>query len=151
MKTVRSEHLESVLAPLESATDTAELQAAIERIRSWFDIGHAVYHRIGSADRQYRCDTHGQEWAARYLEKGFLLIDPVIRGCFQRFQPVDWKRLDWSGRAARAFQREAIAYGLGNQGYTVPLPGPNGQFALFYSEPQLQRYRMGEVHRHIPA
>jgi len=67
----------------------------------------------------------------RYLKKGYLRIDPVIRGCYQRFHPVDWRRLDWSSKAARALIEDAVAYGVGNQGYSVPLRGPNGQFALF--------------------
>ena len=58
-------------------------------------------------------------------------MDPVIFGCFQRFHPVDWKQLDWSSKAARAFYQEAVEYGVGNQGYTIPIRGPNGQFALF--------------------
>ena len=39
--------------------------------------------------------------------------------------------MDWSSKAARAFQAEASEYGVGNQGFTVPIRGPNGQFALF--------------------
>jgi len=131
MKATRPRHLERLLTSLEGATDAADLQAIIEDFRNWFEIGHAVYHRVGSTDWQYRCGTYGREWTARYHEKDYLRIDPVIRDCYHRFQPVDWKRLDWSGKAARAYQREAIAYGLGNQGYSVPLPGPNNQFALF--------------------
>ena len=52
-------------------------------------------------------------------------------GCYQRFHPVDWKKLDWSSKAARAFQAESIQYGVGSQGYSIPIRGPNGQFALF--------------------
>jgi DNA-binding CsgD family transcriptional regulator len=55
----------------------------------------------------------------------------VVAGCFNRFHPVDWKRLDWSSKQARAFQADAIAHGVGNQGYSIPIRGPNGQFALF--------------------
>ena len=54
----------------------------------------------------------------------------MIQGCFQHFHPVDWKRLDWSGKAVRAFRQDAIEHGVGNQGYSVPVRGPNGQFAL---------------------
>jgi DNA-binding CsgD family transcriptional regulator len=61
----------------------------------------------------------------------YLRIDPVVIGCFQRFHPVDWKRLDWSSKQARAFQQDAIAHGVGNQGFSIPIRGPNGQFALF--------------------
>jgi DNA-binding CsgD family transcriptional regulator len=60
-----------------------------------------------------------------------LRTDPVVSGCYQRFHPVDWKRLDWTSKAARALLLEAIEYGVGNQGFSVPIRGPNGQFALF--------------------
>ncbi|MEO0356924.1 MAG: LuxR family transcriptional regulator, partial [Pseudomonadota bacterium] len=58
-------------------------------------------------------------------------VDPVILGCYQRFHPADWKRLDWSSKPARAFMKDAMGYGLGNQGYSIPVRGPKGQFALF--------------------
>jgi len=67
----------------------------------------------------------------RYLEKGYLRLDPVVIGCYQAFHPMDWKRLDWSSNAARAFQADAIAHGVGNQGFSIPIRGPNGQFAMF--------------------
>ena len=56
--------------------------------------------------------------------------DPVIIGCFQRFDPVNWKNLDWSSRAARSFREDSIAHGVGNQGFSIPIRGPNGQMAL---------------------
>jgi len=55
----------------------------------------------------------------------------VIAGCFQRFEPIDWKDLDWSAKPARAFRADAVAHGVGTQGYSIPIRGPAGQFALF--------------------
>jgi DNA-binding CsgD family transcriptional regulator len=94
-------------------------------------VNHMVYHWVDSAGDQYGCGTYTDAWRDRYLEQNYLRIDPVIAGCYQRFHPVDWKRLDWSSKAARQFQAEAIEYGVGNQGFSVPIRGPNGQFALF--------------------
>ena len=68
---------------------------------------------------------------AKIHRQSYVRVDPVIIGCYQRFHPVDWKRLDWSSKAARAFLTEAMTYGVGNQGFSVPIRGPNGQFALF--------------------
>lgn len=65
------------------------------------------------------------------MERDYLRLDPVVIGCFQRFHPVDWKRLDWSGTRTRAFRADALAHGVGNQGFSVPIRGPAGQFALF--------------------
>lgn len=116
---------------LEGASDLSDLQQVIETFRNHFGVDHLVYHWVSGVGDQYGCGTYAAEWVERYLDREYLRIDPVVQGCYQRFHPVDWKRLDWSGKAARAFQKDAIAHGIGNQGYSVPVRGPNGQFALF--------------------
>lgn len=123
--------LEPILEELEQAEGLAALQAASEALRDHYGIAHVVYHWVDSAGDQYGCGTYSDTWRDRYLEQNYLRVDPVILGCFRRFHPVDWKRLDWSSKAARAFQAEAIDHGVGNQGFSVPIRGPNGQFALF--------------------
>lgn len=122
---------ETILEELEKAEGLAALQAATEAFRDHFRISHVVYHWVDSAGDQYGCGTYSDTWRQRYLDQNYLRVDPVIIGCFQRFHPVDWKRLDWSGKNARQFQAEAIEHGVGNQGFSVPIRGPNGQFALF--------------------
>ena len=123
--------LDTILASLEGASEPGDLQAVIEQFRDYFRVDHLVYHWVSANGEQYGCGTYQPEWVQRYLEKDYLRIDPVIQGCYQRFHPVDWKRLDWSGKAVKAFLKEAGEFGLGNQGYSIPLRGPNGQFALF--------------------
>ena len=123
--------LDNILEGLEQATDAEGLQCAIVALRDHFRVDHLVYHWVNAAGQQYGVGTYPPAWVARYLEQDYLRIDPVIVGCYQRFHPVDWKRLDWSGKAARAFQKEAMTYGIGHQGFSIPIRGPNGQFALF--------------------
>ncbi|WP_415857459.1 helix-turn-helix transcriptional regulator [Sagittula stellata] len=116
---------------LESADGLEDLQLLIEELRDEYGVDHIVYHWVNSAGEQYGCGTYDLEWVNHYIEKGYLRIDPVIQGCYQRFHPVNWKRLDWSSKSARAFLEDAIGHGIGNQGYSIPIRGPNGQFALF--------------------
>ena len=104
--------LDTILEALEGASELCELQVAIESLRDHFKVDHMVYHWVSGAGDQYGCGTYSPEWVQRYLEKEYLRIDPVIQGCYQRFHPVDWKRLDWSSKAARAFQKEAISYDI---------------------------------------
>ncbi|WP_299043680.1 LuxR family transcriptional regulator [uncultured Tateyamaria sp.] len=129
--TTARQPLEPILEDLEQADGLTALQAASEVIRDHYGVDHVVYHWVDSAGAQYGCGTYSDRWRDRYLEQNYLRVDPVILGCFQRFHPVDWKRLDWSSKAARTFQAEAIEHGVGNQGFSVPIRGPNGQFALF--------------------
>lgn len=123
--------LDHILEGLEQAATFDGLQKASEALRAYYDLAHVVYHWVDSAGDQYGCGTYSAAWQQRYLEQNYLRTDPVISGCYKRFHPVDWKRLDWSSKAARALLREAIEFGVGNQGFTVPIRGPNGQFALF--------------------
>ena len=123
--------LDHILEVLEQTCSLDGLQAASEALRDHFNVRHVVYHWVDSAGDQYGCGTYSTVWQERYLSQNYLRVDPVVSGCYRRFHPVDWKRLDWSGKAARVFLTEAIEYGVGNQGFTVPIRGPNGQFALF--------------------
>ena len=123
--------LEEFTERLQIAKTLEGLQSATEWLCDHYAISHVVYHWVNSVGERFGAGTYSSEWVDRYLEKDYLRMDPVIFGCFQRFTPVDWKQLDWSSKAAREFLQDAITYGLGNQGYTVPIRGPNGQFALF--------------------
>jgi hypothetical protein len=109
--------LEHILEELEQAEGLEGLQAGIEALRDHLIVDHVVYHWVDSAGDQYGCGTYPEAWVQRYLDKNYLRVDPVIAGCFQRFHPVDWKRLDWSSKAARAFQKEAISYGGAIKGF----------------------------------
>ena len=125
------EILEDFIERLQRAKALDDLQSATEELRDHFEIAHVVYHWVNSVGERFGCGTYSSEWVDRYLEMDYLRMDPVIFGCLQRFHPVDWKQLDWSSKAARAFYIDAVRYGVGNQGYTMPIRGPKGQFALF--------------------
>jgi len=125
------ENLETIIQELESAKTHDDLQGIIMRLRDVYDVDHIIYHSVNRAGEQYAALTYEPEWVNRYIEKDYARIDPVVQGCYQRFHPVDWKNLDWSSQKARAFLSEARSAGVGNQGLSVPIRGPNGQFALF--------------------
>ncbi|MEM8554650.1 MAG: LuxR family transcriptional regulator [Pseudomonadota bacterium] len=122
---------DSIVEMLQQASSLSDLDAAVKKLRDSFDVDHVVYHSVNHAQVPYAALTYDEEWVNRYLEKDYARIDPVVLGCFQRFHPVDWKQLDWSGKTARNFMGEAVAAGVGNQGVSVPIRGPNGQFAMF--------------------
>jgi len=123
--------LEPYLERVERAEGLEDIQTLIVALRDHYHIAHIVYHWVSSDGEQYGCGTYPPVWVQRYVDQDYLRIDPVVIGCFQRFHPVEWKRLDWSGKQARAFRADAIAHGVGNQGFSMPIRGPNGQFALF--------------------
>ncbi|MEJ6403452.1 helix-turn-helix transcriptional regulator [Yoonia sp. 2307UL14-13] len=123
--------LDQFLQALEQADALEQIQGLIVGLRDHYEIDHVVYHWISADGEQYGFGTYDPAWAQHYSDKDYLRVDPVITGCFQRFHPTDWRRLDWSSKAAALFREDAIAYGVGNQGYSIPIRGPNGQLALF--------------------
>ncbi len=119
------------LERLEQVITFDDFQHLVEGLQSIYHVEHFVYHSINSAGQPYAALTYSADWVDHYLGQDYGRIDPVVLGCFQRFHPVDWKQLDWSGKAVRSFMLEASDAGVGNQGFSIPIRGPNGQFALF--------------------
>lgn len=124
-------NLRQHLAKLEQATELNGLQICSENLRDHYGVTHLGYHWVSADGEQYGCGTYTAAWMNHYAQNDYVRIDPVIIGCFTRFHPVDWKELDWSSKAAIAFREESIQAGVGNQGYSIPIRGPRGQFALF--------------------
>ncbi len=124
-------NLDHILEELDATGTLEGIENVIVKLRDAYSIDHMIYHWVDSAGEQYGCGTYSDEWRDHYIAQNYIRTDPVIIGCFQRFHPVDWKRLDWSGKPARKFLGDALRHGVGNQGYSIPIRGPNGQFALF--------------------
>ena len=122
--------LEPFIERIQDVTALDDLNREIVALRDRLGIGHVVYHSVNSTGEQYAALTYPGSWVERYIEQDYARVDPVVQGCYRRFHPVDWKRLDWSARSSREFLGEALDAGVGNQGFSVPIRGPAGQFAL---------------------
>lgn len=123
--------LESFIEGIKGVGSLDDLQTHITGLRELFDVQHVTYHSVNSTGQQYAASTYPGHWLDQYVAEDYARIDPVVQGCFRRFHPVDWRRLDWSGKAAREMMGEARGNGIGDQGFSVPIRGPSGQFALF--------------------
>ncbi len=121
---------EQILEELEQADTLEKLYQVTYRMRDGYRVKHVVYYWVNSAGENYGAGTFPQEWAEHYVEKQYNKIDPVVLGCFQRFEPTNWKDLDWSSKTARDFLKDALDHGIGAQGLTIPIRGPNGQYAV---------------------
>ena len=123
--------LETFLDALGQSQTPDDIQSTVEALRDSYGISNAVYHAVNLDGAPYAALTYTPEWMDHYQEQGYVRVDPVVRGALQHFHPMDWKRLDWSNKGSRAFLYEAKEAGVGNQGISIPIRGPNGQFALF--------------------
>ncbi len=125
------ENLDLILERLRTTKSIEELRSWIHELRDGLGVSHAIYHTANIKGEQVGAFTYDIAWVRHYIEKDYKSIDPVVLGALRRFHPMDWKSLDWSSAVARQMMREATAAGLGNQGWSVPIWGPNGEFAMF--------------------
>lgn len=123
--------LNAVLERLQTTKSIEELHVWIHELRDALGVTHAIYHTVNIKGEQVGAFTYDIEWVRRYIEQDYRTIDPVVLGAVRRFHPMDWKTLDWSSPQARRMMREALDFGLGNQGWSVPIWGPSGEFAMF--------------------
>lgn len=101
-----------------------DLQAAVAALRDDLGVAHAAFR---SADPDgWGVGTHPAWEARRRAHAG---TDPIVAACLRRPRPVDWRGLDWSG-PARGQRADALAHGVGPQGLTVPVRGPEGCVVL---------------------
>ena len=99
--------------------------------RDVFEVDHTIYHSIQQSQSAFALASYEAGWAEYYESNRLFLSDPVVLNSFSRFQPYEWKTLDWSHKNARKLMVDAMDGGVGNQGYSIPIRGPNGEVALF--------------------
>jgi len=95
--------------------NTPEMEATITELRDFLNIDHLVYHssKLGaspSVDPYIRL-TYPASWIKRYLQMGYVDIDPVVREGFLRTLPFDWSELKIQSAPEAAFLTDALALG----------------------------------------
>jgi hypothetical protein len=123
--------LEALMEVLPTTKSIDELQVWTHELRDRLGVTHILYHTVNQKGEQTGIYTYSHEWAARYAEKKYYTVDPVVLGSIRRSHPIDWKMLDWSSSQSREFLRDAMKHGIGSQGWSIPIWGPHGEFALF--------------------
>lgn len=146
--------LQTLFESLSDPVSIESLGLLIERIRDVYDVTHVAYHAFSlggsysvrsSASGELTAQngvwrreggsvaafSYGRTWGERYESQEYWRIDPVVDSAIKSFLPIDWKNADWSTRKRKEFLQEAVGIGVGTQGYTIPIRGPDGQFAIF--------------------
>lgn len=147
------ERLARLASALEDVNSIESLGGLIDQVRAEYDLEHLVYYamslglgvapvlepeggRLSTGEGFWRREgrslaamSYSVGWATHYAESGYARIDPTLERAMSSFVPVDWKSAPWDTVKRRSFLREAVEAGVGNQGYTIPVRGPDGQFA----------------------
>jgi DNA-binding CsgD family transcriptional regulator len=96
-------------------------------------VTYVTYHMpqmmVSTVDSVFVRSTYPMEWIGRYLNKGYLAIDPVVQEGMQRTHPFEWTELNWT-KAGKDMCLDAQAYGIGSRGYSIPVSDELGRKAL---------------------
>lgn len=129
------ERLQTIVETLPEVMTAEGLQRLLARIREAYDVDNAIYYALSlggeQAGAEFGSMTYPPAWHQRYEEVRYRDLDPVVCASLSSFAPLQWNQLDWTGRQLRRFLAEAQEFRVGNQGLTVPIHGPGGQFAMF--------------------
>jgi DNA-binding CsgD family transcriptional regulator len=122
----------NVSEAIESASDVS---GAVQAFREAYDqIAHVTYH-IGHTfttdivDAPFVRTTYPEKWIARYLTKGYVSIDPIVRVGFSQRTPFLWSEIEPSAEYAELFQ-DFHAHGFGLEGYSMPVSDKSRRTAL---------------------
>lgn len=123
--------IETFLEQLQTARTLRDVQNLVVSLRDSLGVEHAIYHVAGDTGQEYGALTYDEEWVKQYISEKHMNVDPVVKHALRSTGPIDWRQLDWSPAPARRLLGEAVAAGVGKQGYTIPLRGVGGKMSLF--------------------
>lgn len=123
---------EQVFDAIKSAKD---VDAAITALRDGYGIAHVTYHYAQTVTGKTAVDTpfvrttYPPTWVGRYVLKGYVAIDPVVREGLLRTLPYDWSEVEMGPESIELFT-DFQAHGLGGSGYSVPIIDKVGRRAI---------------------
>lgn len=130
------------LLDLELGASGAGLADFVARIRDMYGLNHVAYlcpsFPGGGISNPHLSVTYSDAWVEHYKREGYVSIDPVIGTAVRSILPFDWRGLPREGvkKVHRLFQ-DAQDAGVGRQGLTIPVRGPNnGTWAVFVATSQ---------------
>ena len=119
-------------AIVEGVPDT---EVVISKLRDLLDVDHIAYVLLKPGAAPYVRLTYPASWILRYLQSGYTTIDPISREGSKRTLPFKWSEIPIKNAAEASFFKDALSYGIGPHGYSIPLnkDGYKGLFSISFS------------------
>lgn len=120
---------------IDSVSTKSEIQSTIKNIRNTYGLKTVAYFGKNiiphKPDEPYLAVTYSTDWIDHYLARNFREIDPVLAQGFKQTLPIDWSKFDLSSKPVKDFFGEAKEFGVGGNGFTIPVRSHNGTSGLF--------------------
>ncbi|WP_321380413.1 LuxR family transcriptional regulator [Rhizobium sp.] len=117
-----------------------------------YGVDYVTYHMpqmiVSAVDSVFVRSTYPMAWIGRYMNKGYFSVDQVVQEGMHRTQPFYWADLNWT-KAGQDMCADAETYGVGCNGYSIPLVDDIGRKALLSmssSAPKEQVVALVESH-----
>ena len=115
---------------------TPDMEVVVTRLRDLLKVDHVVYNSSKLAASpsplsHYIRLTYPASWIKRYLQMGYIDVDPVVREGYVRVLPFDWSDLKIKSAREETFWADALAHGIGPRGYSIPVRSKRGLRGLF--------------------
>ncbi len=124
-----SRTLENFTDALNGASSVGQVERQVTDLRDRLGLQHLLYHWVSFEGEMFGAGTYDDAWRDHYISEDFARYDPVLQAAYSQFHPIDWSSLDWSPKGARRLYAHARDARIGSHGATIPIRGPNGQFA----------------------
>ncbi len=128
--------VQEAFSHISASATLSQLHDTVAALRTGLGLGHIAYHLVeapgyDASEQPLVILTYPERWIIRYLSQGYQKIDPVVSEGLQGIMPKDWSSLSVSTPDVSDFFEEAADYGVGRQGLTMTIRGPNRDVALF--------------------
>jgi DNA-binding CsgD family transcriptional regulator len=128
-----------------------DLEETLKAIAADIGVSHISYLRLSpdkSSDTSLLTAivTYSIRWQHRYFEKQYVLVDPVIAHGSKAVLPFDWEELASDNPAVQAFFVDALSFGVGQHGLSIPVRNRRGAFSVVsftsnHSREEWQEYK----------
>lgn len=124
-----------ILDRLVGARTPQDMTEVFDTIRQGYGVENLVYHAVNvrglTKNGAFLRLTYSDDWINCYYKHDYFRVDPVVEAGTRAFMPFNWSDLDWETKRRREFLEDATSHGVGTNGLTVPIRGPDGQHAIF--------------------
>lgn len=126
---------------------------ALRILEAAYRIDFSTYHLALTVadvvDTPYVRTTYLDAWVARYLLRGYVKVDPIVREGLIRQMPFDWREVEVS-EAAHDFLLDAQEHGVGANGYSIPIVDKKRRalFSLNSRKPASEWSKLAERYSH---
>ena len=116
-----------------------------------YGLENLVYFTINlpvKLEGPYYATTYSKEWVSHYFAQDYAKIDPALHRTLTGILPVDWSTIDRRPKPIRKFFGEAVEFGVGRRGLSIPIRGLNREIAVFSLSANLSDREWSSYSRH---